>query len=149
MTQVAADEAVKTVTKAVATILGIEDRKDYYFFLARLGSNYDKYPFNWEPFRDLSGPLQSIDSSIPILVISDEQNRSMPEIIREELPLPHYRFFVSPSIPVAKIADSWLQVIAGDGAQHKSYHRPFKWYLETLGLSAEDLSLTARRFLLL
>jgi len=149
MTQHSPDETVKSVAQAVAATLGIADRHDYYFFLARLGSNYDKYPFNWEPFRDLSGPLRPSDSSIPVLVISDEKERIAPEIAREEAPLPHVRFFVSPSVPIAAIADSWLQLIAGNGARHEHYQGPFDWYLKALGLSTKDLSEAARTFLLL
>jgi len=149
MTQDSSEDTVKSVAQAVAATLGITDRCDYYFFLARLGTNYDKYPFNWEPFRDLSGPLRPSDSSIPVLVISDDEKRTAPEIAREEGPLPHFRFFVSPSIPVAAIANSWLQLIAGNGARHASYHGPFEWYPKALGLSANDLSAAARKFLLL
>jgi hypothetical protein len=149
VTQASSEETVKSVAKGVAASLGIEDRNDYYFFLARLGSNYDKYPFNWEPFRDLSGPLLSSDSSIPVLVISDDQKRTTPEIVREQTPLPHFRIFVSPSIPVAAIANAWLQLIAGNGAHHGSYRGPFDWYVRNLGISAADLSAPARKFLLL
>ena len=149
MTQDCSEETVKSIIKAVAAALHMKEHYDYYFVLARLGSNYDKYPFSWEPFRDLSGPLEPSDSSIPVLVISDDERRTAPEIVREETPLPHFRFYVSPSIPVATIANSWLELIVKNGARHGSYHGPFEWYLKGLGLSAADLSVAARKFLLL
>ena len=30
---------------------GLHKHEAYYFFFGRLGTNYEDYPFNWEPFR--------------------------------------------------------------------------------------------------
>ncbi len=140
-------EVVRQLKKAASAELGIEERYDSYFFLARLGSNYDKYVFNWEPFRDLAGPLVSSETSLPILVISDDKARSRPEIVRQESPYPHFRFFVSPSVPVAPIANTWLELLVSDGAQHEKYKGPFSWFTKNLGTTVEDLSERARQFL--
>jgi hypothetical protein len=48
---------IETLVRALAARTE-EPVIDSYFFLVRVGRNYDKYPFGWEPFRDLAGPLE-------------------------------------------------------------------------------------------
>src|SRR5262245_16534409 len=98
--------------------LGLPGWLDPYVFLLRIGNNYREYAFNWEPFRDLASPLQAGSTSIPIVVISDSTQRQAPEVRRSETPIPHYEFWVSPTIPMERIASAWLELLADDGALH-------------------------------
>jgi hypothetical protein len=140
-------EKRQELRRTLADKFGLPERLDSYFFLLRIGGNYGEYPFNWEPFRDLAGPLQTGSESLPIVVISDSTERQVPEVLRVELPIPHYELRVSPTIPVQAIATTWLDLLVDDGALHGSYHGPFSWFADNLEISADQLSEKARKFL--
>ena len=66
-------------TRDIATMLGIsksEPVHDSYFFLIRLGDNWADYPFNWEPFREIAGPLEPPEGALPIVMHSVREHLS-------------------------------------------------------------------------
>ena len=126
---------------------GLEVGHDTYFFLGRMGSNYREYPFPWEPFRDLAGPLEVETGAIPIVVLSDNQSREKPEIREVSVPVGHYQFWVSPTCSAQSVADAWLPLLVKDHAAHGRYKGPFDWFMRDLKLKAEVLSGPSREFL--
>lgn len=52
-------DSIRELKRVVAQQNGLDKGYDNYFFLARIGSNYNEYGFNWEPFRDMAGPLDA------------------------------------------------------------------------------------------
>lgn len=137
---------IKLIVKPLAEQTGLAEVSDYYFFLARVGSNYHDYPFNWEPFRDLAGPLKVGKQSIPIVVMSDDNDRTEPEVKKGTVPEPHFQMRVSPSIDVVRIADRWLELLVDDGALH-AFAGSKDWFLDNLRINAKQLSRKARAFL--
>ncbi|HEU4388480.1 MAG TPA: hypothetical protein VFV34_11830, partial [Blastocatellia bacterium] len=127
---------------------GLSENLDNYYFFLRLGTNYRDYPFNWEPFRDLAGPLEAGAGSIPIVVVSDSTDRKIPELRRRQEPAPHYELWVSPTIPVEAIASTWLELLVEDGALSRS-QGPVNWFPRGLEITADKLSEKGRRFLML
>ena len=144
------DRAIKQrqeLRRALAQDLDLPDVADNYFFLLRIGDSYYDYTFNWEPFRDVAGPLDSGSDSLPIVVISDSRERQAPEVRRSERPSPHYELWVSPTIPAELIASAWLELLVDDAASLGSYQGPFEWFPQGLGVRAEQLTEKGRRFL--
>jgi hypothetical protein len=137
---------VEALRSQVASELGLPELKDTYFFLLRVGNNFDRYVFNWEPFRDLAGPLEPSPSSIPVVVISDERQKR-PRVEHLSEPMPHVRLHISPSMQTTEIARRWLDAIVDAGAQHRKYQGPFDWFVGSLKLDVSALSPKARAFL--
>ena len=142
-------EQIRSLKKSIAQQTGLEEGYDAYFFLARLGSNYDQYSFSWEPFRDLAGPLGAGPNARPILVLSDKEDRAIPEVTQHELPAPHFQFRVSPSCSATSVANRWLELLVDDDASHRRYHGSFRWFPAGLHLNPSDLTEKSRRFLML
>ena len=132
----------------LAAAADLSVREAGYFFFGRLGENYDKYPFNWEPFRDFAGPLLRSPDSIPIVMISAQAESSTPpSAIHELRPRPHYRISICPSHTVLDIANVWLETLSDDGAIPKDGgERFYSWFFRNLDIAPEQLSLKARQF---
>ncbi len=146
------NEAMKQRAKEIGQALAAELRTPYvetYFFLVRIGDYHgdQEYPFSWEPFRDLAGPLAIGESSLPVVVISEVSARTEPDVRRIESPWPHFELRVSRSVPAAAVANAWLETIVAAGAGHGEYRGPFGWFASTLHVPVEALSPTAREFL--
>lgn len=133
---------IGTLAGALATRTD-EPIADDYFFLLRVGSNWRDYPFNWEPFRDLAGPLRPSPDSVPVAIISVER---LAEISTEQVaePLPHIEITVTPKIPVQSIAEAWISVLKSQGIETSGSQG---WFLTHLGLSAGDVSSEVQSFL--
>jgi len=140
-------DRVRSLKKHLAEKTGLNEGYDTYYYLARMGSNYDKYGFQWEPFRDLAGPLEVGANALPLVVMSDDRQRSKPEVLNVEEPIRHFQLWVSPSCPAASVANAWLELLTDNSASHTSYKGPFDWFPRALELSAEDLSEKGRSFL--
>jgi hypothetical protein len=140
-------QQTKELRRALAEEFGLSENLDNYYFLQRIGTNYGDYPFNWEPFRDLAGPLKAGSASLPIVVVSDSTGRNAPEVRHREEPAPHHELWVSPTTPAEAIASAWLELLAENGAFHGDYHGPFNWFPQALGITADNLSEKGRMFL--
>ena len=140
---------IKRLKRTLAQSTGLHEGYDTYFFLSRMGDNYQEYGFNWEPFRDLAGPLLGGNESIPIIVMSDDKSRNAPEVEKVNSPISHYQFRVSPNLGAEVIANHWLELIVDNGAKHGQYKGPFDWFVNLLGIKVETLSLKSRNFLML
>ena len=140
-------EQTQELRRTLARQLGLPEKLDTYFFLLRIGANFGEYEFNWEPFRDLAGPLQPGSNSLPIVVVSDSTQRRVPEHRRSEEPVPHHELWVSPTVPVEAIASAWLDLLAKNEALHGSYQGPFDWFPRGLQVTADQLSEEGRKFL--
>jgi hypothetical protein len=138
---------VRSLGLDVATKLNLGKVLDTYFFLVRVGTNFSEYAFNWEPFRDLAGPLRAGSNSIPIVVVSDSTMRLEPEIKRSEEPMAHYEMVVSPTVSVTAVVRMWLDLLVENGASHGSNKGSFGWFLKYLDVKADVLSDKGRRFL--
>jgi hypothetical protein len=138
---------VLEIKKYVAQQNGLEEGYGNYFFFARIGSNYDEYQINWEMFRDLAGPLEIGEGSIPIILISDASLRQAPELSRAETPTPHYQIRISPGLQVVPIANTWLELLVDNQVSHGQYQGPFDWFVRKLGISEDQLSQKSRTFL--
>jgi hypothetical protein len=140
-------EQMRQLRQALGRKMGLPETTDSYFFLVRIGANYSEYPFNWEPFRDLAGPLRPGSGSLPVVVISDSTARRTPEIVRAEHPIAHYEFRVSPTIPVEVIANAWLELLVDNGALYGTFTGPFKFFTGSLHIAADQLSDKGRSFI--
>jgi hypothetical protein len=140
-------EERQELRRLLAQDLGLPEMPDDYFFLMRIGDDYRDYPFNWEPFRDVAGPLTAGSASLPIVVISDSKERPEPEIRQSTSPFPHYEAWVSRTIPVERIASAWLELLVNDDASLGSYQGPFDCFPRGLGIRAEQLTEKGRCFL--
>lgn len=132
--------------QAVAKKYDLAERADSYFFFLRIGSNYDRYPFIWESFRDMAGPLKIGSNPYTIVMVSDSKERLVPEVVKKDHPFPHYELKVSPMIPVSAIVNSWLELLIDANASH-GYQGPFDWFLHGLQLNSDQISLKAKKFL--
>ena len=74
---------------------------DRYYFLLRVGDDFSSYSFNWEPFRDLAGPLKIPEGARPIVVHSVKERLEHPVTSAPDSPLPHIDIAVTPTIPAA------------------------------------------------
>ncbi len=141
------EQRAKQLGQALAAELGLPFR-EAYFYLVRIGEYpYKEYRFSWEPFRDLAGPLEIGENSVPVVVISEPAGRTEPEVRRAESPWPHFELRVAPTVPAAAVANAWLETIVKAGARHGAYKGPFGWFPRNLPVPVEALSPTARAFL--
>jgi hypothetical protein len=138
---------VRDLKKIVAQQASLKETYDNYFFLARIGSNYMEYHFSWESFRDLAGPLEVGERSLPIVIISDAKPRQAPELSEAEKPTPHYQIRVSPTVDIMSLTNMWLELLVDNQASHGRYKGPFDWFVHNLGISADKLSQKSRSFL--
>ena len=120
-------DRIRELKRIVAQQNGLDKGYDNYFFLGRIGSNYNEYGFNWEPFRDMAGPRDAGEGALPILIISDAQPHQVPEQSKVQVPMPHYPIRVSPSLGAAFIACMWLDLLVDNHALHGYYQGPFDW----------------------
>ena len=139
---------VKELAKLVAKTLGLSGYRDIYFFCARIGNHYTDFDFtfNWEPFRDLAGPLERAPDAEPVLVVAQAEPLQAPKVERREVPVPHFLLTVAKNLSAQSVANAWLETIVEAGAQHGRHVGPFDWFLEDLGLAREDLTPKARDF---
>jgi hypothetical protein len=141
------DERNKSLQQFLATKYELKKTSDTYFFLTRLGSNYDVYKFSWESFRDLAGPLEGSNNSLPIVILSDSTNRLVPTVTRAQDPIGHYEIWVSPNLDAPAIANVWLELLVDAGARHGQYKGPFEWFVQGLRIKREQLTKKSRDFL--
>jgi hypothetical protein len=121
---------------------------EIYRFLIRLGSNYGSYGFEWEPFRDVAGPLEPGPGALPIVVLSDDNNSVVPKTVRGSVPIEHYQLWLSPGLSAELVANAWLELLVDAGATLGDYHGPFDWFWTHLNLKHDQLSAKSRAFLL-
>lgn len=141
----------KEMNAFIAELVAATDlpvREGDYFFLGRLGEGYERYPFNWEPFRDFAGPLLRYPDSIPVVMVSALGVSTIPpSASREERPRPHYRIFISPSHAIVDIVNVWLETLADDRSiPQDGGDQGYSWFFRNLGIAPEQLSAKARRF---
>jgi len=141
---------VRELCEKIGETLGIGGYKDIYFFCARIGNNRSDFDcgFNWEPFRDLSGPLVQGPNAVPVIVISQTDPLQEPKVERRTQPADHFLITISKNLSAATIANCWLETIIAAGAQHGSYKGPFDWFTAGLGIKSSDLTPKAGEFLL-
>lgn len=136
-------ERYEEIAQAVASETGMKV-SDRYPCLIRVGDNWREYPFNWEPFRDLAGPISWPEDAPAIVVISNADKLSEPIVTTFSEPHPHVRIEVSPSIPVATIVETWIAQLA-DNVPVKE--EPYTWFLQNLDLEPESMTPIVRQFL--
>jgi hypothetical protein len=140
--------ALQALKRELSRRTGLPDRRESYFFLLRLGWDYHRYDFWWEPFRDLAGALRPGPGAVPVVVLSDGTGRMEPSVERAADPEPHLRIRVGPSCEVAAVARAWLEAVEAAGAQHL-LGPPYDWFARGLRVRPEELGERARRFLAL
>jgi hypothetical protein len=118
---------------------------DRYYFLLRVGGDFSSYPFSWEPFRDLAGPLQIPEGARPIVVRSLHERLEHPVTSAPDHPLPHIEISVAPELPAAAVADAWIAALRREGV---ALTTPSPWFLEGLRLTAADVLPETAEFLL-
>jgi hypothetical protein len=129
----------------LARSTGLPDRRDAYFFFLRLGSDWHRYPFPWEPFRDLAASLRPGPGSLPVVLVSDGFPREAPEAGRGDFPVPHLQLRVSPACGAIAVARAWVELLGRDGARRDPGAGPA--FLEGLRIRLEDLGEEGRRLL--
>lgn len=117
---------------------------DDYYFLIRVGSNWPDYPFEWEPFRDLAGPMSAQAGGIPVAVLS-VPSATEPATVVSEGPVPHVEITVAPNVPVKKIVEAWIAELLNQSVKPRVPPAPL--FLEYLGLRPSDVSGEVRSFL--
>jgi hypothetical protein len=137
-------ERIEEVLRAVETETGMMVSSDRYPCFLRVGDNWSDYPFNWEPFRDLSGPLKWPENAPLIVMISTKEALNEPLIETYQEPRAHNRIKVSPGIPVAAIVEQWIAQIAG---YLPTQTEPKEFFLKGLELKPNDVSPEVLRFL--
>jgi hypothetical protein len=143
---------LEQLAKEITTSFGLCDYEDPKYFFYRFCKNkkdYKKYDFHWEPFRDLAGPLEKSEHSLPILVLSLSEKLERPEVRLVKKPISHYEMRISPNLSAGRIANAWLELLSDNGAQYGIYKGPFDWFLEKLEITPNDLSIKSRKFLLI
>jgi hypothetical protein len=115
---------------------------DRYFFLLRVGSDWEKYHFKWEAFRDLAGPLEPPAGAMPIAVISVPSASGPTKEVSED-PFPHVEITVAPAVPVQQFLESWIAELRNQGVESTTQPQ----FLPALGLRAGDVSDDVRSFL--
>ena len=126
---------------------GLRKEEGWHFFLGRLGANYDKYQFSWEAFRDFAGPLFRRPDAVPVVVVSSDSESTRPSVKLVGSPSRHYQIAVTPACPVLDIANAWLETLADAGAMpQEGGEENYRWFFEKYGLSPQDTSVKARRF---
>ena len=120
----------------------------YYFFLGRIGTDYDRYSFTWEALRDFAGPLlRHPQDSVPFVLISSPVTPTKPTVTRCDTPRPHYEIALSPVCSVVDVVTARLETAADakaiprDGGE-KVYSQIF----DHLKISPASLSAKARQF---
>jgi hypothetical protein len=135
---------IETLVTALEARTNQRARADRYFFLLRAGSNWEDYPFNWEPFRDLAGPLEPPADAVPIAVVSVAEAPEPTTEVSDD-PFPHVEITVAPTVPVNQIVEAWIAALRDQGVE--PIVRPAPWFLKNLGLQTTDVSADVRSFL--
>jgi hypothetical protein len=141
-------DVLHALKRELARRTGLPDRRDAYFYFLRLGTDWHRYEFWWEPFRDLAGALRPGPDAIPVVLVSDGSGRAAPSTERAHEPSPHVQVRVSPACDVASVARAWLEAVVVAGAKHL-LGPPYDWFPRRLQVSPEQLGERARRFLAL
>ncbi|HSN93269.1 MAG TPA: hypothetical protein VLS93_18710 [Anaeromyxobacteraceae bacterium] len=131
--------------QGLARAIGLPDRRDALFFFLRLGSDWHRYPFSWEPFRELAGSLRPGPASLPVVLVSDGARRSQPELGRSDFPVPHLELRISPECGAAAVARAFLELLAANGALPAG--EPAAAFAQGLRIRPEDLGEEGLRFL--
>lgn len=137
-------DRIDEIVKSVASETGMRDSGDRYPCFLRVGDNWDDYPFKWESFRDLAGPVEWPEDAPLIVMVSTGEAQSEPMIGTFSEPHPHLRIKVSPAVPVAAIVDKWIVQLAGYSPPRIE---PDHGFLKTLRLKPVDVTLAVRQFL--
>ena len=115
---------------------------DRYFFLVRIGANWQDYPFDWGAFVELAATLedrsQDLAAGLPVVVVSLDSAEPTPSSQELSVPRPHRRIVVSPSTPVEALAEAWLADIVRQLGP--SAHIADSSFLSRLGLGPDLLS---------
>lgn len=131
--------------RELARSIGLPDRRDAYFFFLRLGADWHRYRFPWEPFRDLAASLRPGPRSLPVVLVSDGVPRAEPEAGRGDFPVPHLQLRLSPACGAAAVARAWLELLVREGALREPGSTPS--FVQGLRIRLEDLGETGRRLL--
>ena len=137
-------ERIAEVLKLVETETGMTVSSDRYPCFLRIGDNWGDYTFNWEPFRDLAGPLKWPESAPLIVMISTKKALNEPLVETYQEPHAHNRIMISPGIPLAVIVETWIAQIAG---YLPTPSEPNEFFLKDLELKISDVSPEVIRFL--
>ena len=142
--QASLSNRIEEVIQAVESETGERASADRYPCLLRIGANWGEYPFSWEPFRDLAGPIHWPDEAPPIILISSKETMSAVEVLTVSAPHEHTRLTVAPSLPLALIVDAWIsQLIITIPRLEKSS----SWFLKNLQMEPDQASPTVLEFL--
>jgi hypothetical protein len=115
-----------------------------HYFLLRIGSNWQDYTFQWEPFRDLAGPLNPPSGALPIAVVSVGQATEPTTQVSQD-PFPHVEITTAPTVPVVQFVETWISALRGQRVE--LVRTPSPWFLAGLRLRAENVSAQVLAFL--
>lgn len=138
-------ERIEEILDVITSETGMRAR-DRYPCLLRVGDDWESYPFKWEPFRDLAGPIEWPEYDPPVVIISSHEQLSEPEIQTRYVPHQHIRFIVSTTVNVTSIVNKWIEILSKYVTPKLE---PVTWFLEGLDLKPSDVSPIVRSFLAL
>ncbi len=137
-------EQVEEIVSSVSSELGQRDVGDRYPCLLRIGDDWEKYPFPWEPFRDLAGLLEWPETAPPIVFVSNRAKKNEPLVGTFSDPHPHLRISVSPAVHLVAILNTWVEQLIGYFPEPAT---PIDWFLKQLQLKPMEVSPEVRQFL--
>jgi len=137
-------ERYEEIIQTVASGTKMQGSRDRYPCLLRVGDNWREYPFNWESFRDLAGPISWPEDAPPIVIISTSQKLLEPVVTTLSEPYPHIRIEISPTIPTPAIVETWITQLA---SYAPAKEEPHEWFLQSLDLQPDNISPSVRQFL--
>jgi hypothetical protein len=136
-------DRVDRIAREVASEVGAKVQ-DGYPCLVRVGDNWEAYPFTWEPFRELAGPLEWPEGAPPIVMVSGSEPEKEPHVGTHSMPFPHLRIRISPAVPLPAIVEIWIAQLAG---QVPARVKAADEFLKHLDLKPDDVSAGVRQFL--
>lgn len=137
-------ERIEEILRAVEAESGQRATYDRYPCLLRVGDDWQSYPFSWEPFRDLAGPLNWPEDAPPILVLSSKEALPEPLMGTFSEPHPYLRMRVSPATPLTAVVERWILQLSG---YLPPLSKPNDWFLKNLQLEPAQVSAAVRQFL--
>jgi hypothetical protein len=116
--------------------------------LILVGANFynHNYPFSWEAFRNVAGQLRLSARSLPVVIISRAAGIQVPELLRNDSPIPHFELTVSPDCSSRDIANAWLDLLSVNNVYSEGYFA-CPWFPKGIRVKPSELSEKARRFL--
>lgn len=131
------------VLEQVASETGLPPAPDPYPALLRVGDNWERYPFSWDPFLALAQKVVLREGEGPVVLVSRDEPMEAARVEVRSDAVPFRVIHLSPTIPLPELVGAWIgalrEVAEPPGPQGS--------FLERLGLEAQDAPEPVRSFL--